>query len=94
MIRLARLGEPLGIDLWNFQTIDGRSLRKALDFFSVYADPDKAWPHKQIEPFGRQGITVFLQQASTRYADQPYRKLIKTFAEPKTRAGREWLLGD
>ena len=94
MIRLARLGEPLGIDLWNFHTIDGRSLRKALDFFSVYADPDKAWPHKQIEPFGRQGITVFLQQASTRYADQPYRKLIKTFAEPKTRAGREWLLGD
>lgn len=92
MIRLARLGEPLGIDLWNFQTADGRSLRKALDFLSVYADPDKAWPHKQIEPFGRQGILNLLQQASPRYADEPYRKLIETFTEPKTRASQEWLL--
>jgi lysophospholipase L1-like esterase len=94
MIRLARLGEPLGIDLWNFQTADGRSLRKALDFISAYADPDKAWTHKQIEPFRRQGVIKLLRHASTRYADQPYRKLIETFAEPKTRASREWLLGD
>lgn len=94
MIRLARLGEPLGIDLWNFQTGDGRSLRKALDFLSAYADPDKAWTHKQIEPFGRQGIVKLLQQASTRYADQPYRGLIEKFVEPKTRASQEWLLPD
>jgi len=94
MIRLARLGEPLGIDLWNFQTSDGRSLRKALDFFSAYADPDKAWPHKQIEPFGRQGIIKLLRQASPRYADLPYRKLIDTHADSKTRASLEWLLAD
>ena len=94
MIRLARLGEALGIDLWNFQTGDGRSLRKALDFLSAYADPDKAWTHKQIEPFGRQGIIKLLQQASTRYADQPYRGLVEKFTEPKTRASQEWLLPD
>jgi hypothetical protein len=94
MIRLARLGEALGIDLWNFQTGDGRSLRKALDFLSAYADPDKAWTHKQIEPFGRQGIIKLLQQAFTRYADQPYRRLVEKFTEPKTRASQEWLLPD
>jgi lysophospholipase L1-like esterase len=94
MIRLARLGEPLGIDLWNFQTSDGRSLRKALDFISAYADLTKEWTHKQIEPFGRQGIIKLLHHASIRYADQPYRKLIETFAEPKTRTSPEWLLGD
>ncbi len=94
MIRLARLGEPLGIDLWNFQTGDGRSLRQALDFISTYADPAKAWTHKQIEPFGRQGLLKLLHHASTRYADQPYRKLIETFAEPKTLSSRECLLGD
>lgn len=48
----------------------------------------------QIEPFGRQGIVKLLQQASTRYADQPYRKLIETFTEQKTRASHEWLLPD
>jgi hypothetical protein len=94
MIRLAQLGEPLGIDLWNFQTSDGRSLRKALDFISAYADPAKPWPHKQIDPFGRQGIVKTLRQASPHYADLPYRKLIETFAEPKTRASQEWMLGD
>lgn len=94
LIRLARLGEPLGIDLWNFQTSDGRSLRKALDFLGAYADPDKAWTHKQIEPFGRQGIVKLLQQASTRYADQPYREVIEVFTESKTRASQEWLLPD
>jgi hypothetical protein len=94
MIRIARLGEPLGIDLWNFQTGDGRSLRKALDFLSAYVDPDKPWPHKQVEAFGRQGIIKSLRQASSRYADQPYRNIIETFTEPKTRASQEWLLPD
>lgn len=42
----------------------------------------------------RPGTVKTLRQASSHYADHPYRKLIETFAEPKTRASQEWLLGN
>jgi hypothetical protein len=46
---LARLGEHVGLDLWNYQTDDGRSLRKAFEFLIPFADPKNKWPYEQIE---------------------------------------------
>jgi hypothetical protein len=46
---LARIGEHLEIDLWGYETEDGRSLRRGLDFVLPYLLREKEWPHKQIE---------------------------------------------
>ena len=48
MFELARLGDLLGVDLWHYESPDHRSIRKALDFLTPYADPGKKWPHTQI----------------------------------------------
>ena len=46
---LARIGERLGVDLWNYESEDGRSLRRGLDFVTPYLVGEKQWPHEQIE---------------------------------------------
>lgn len=47
---LAALAEPLQIDLWNYGSEDGRSLRKALEFLLPYVMSDEPWPYSQIAP--------------------------------------------
>jgi hypothetical protein len=48
---LAAMGEKVGVELWNYRTPDGRSLRAAFDFLLPYARGDKKWTHAQITPF-------------------------------------------
>ena len=42
------MGEQLGVDLWTFETKDGRGIRKALDYLTCYATGDKKWEYEQI----------------------------------------------
>ena len=44
LMLLARLGEKVNVDLWNYQSADGRSIRKALDYVLPYAFGEKKWP--------------------------------------------------
>jgi hypothetical protein len=46
---LARIGEQVDVNLWDYQTDDGRSLRRGLDFVVPYLLGEKNWPHEQIE---------------------------------------------
>jgi hypothetical protein len=48
---LARIGEHVDVDLWNYSTPDGRSIRGALDYLKPYLLGEKAWPHEQISKF-------------------------------------------
>jgi hypothetical protein len=45
---LARLGENVGVDLWNYETRDGRSIRKALEFLKPFASGEKKWAYQQL----------------------------------------------
>lgn len=75
---LAAMGQRLGIDLWNYQTGDGRGLRKALDYLAAYADDQVAWPHEQIGAKGteyRLAILPLLRVAADVYREQRYESL-------------------
>ena len=49
MAVLGRIGEQVDVDLWKYESPDGRSLRRALDFVMPYLAGEKEWPHEQIE---------------------------------------------
>jgi len=48
LMLLATLGEKVGVDLWGFQTADGRSIRKALEYLVPFALDEQKWPYQQL----------------------------------------------
>ena len=48
MTLVAELGTPLGVDLLNYSTSDGASIRKAYEFLRPFAQGDKKWTRTQI----------------------------------------------
>lgn len=72
LFQLASLGENVGIDLWSFQTSDGRSIRKALDFLTPFVTGEKKWPYQQIIDYQNREISPLLVIASVKYQDATY----------------------
>jgi hypothetical protein len=74
---LATLAQHAGVDLWHYETADGRSLRKALDFLLPYADsPPRPWPHEQIKHYDPSEFAPVLRQAALVYAEPKYEALL------------------
>ncbi len=80
---VARLAREVGVDLWNFQTADGRSLRAALDYLVPFAAGSASWPHAQITPFEWEDLAPLLDQAAAVWSHNDYRTLAD-----RLRAGR------
>src|SRR5437762_1130748 len=74
LIDLAQLADQVGVDLWHFQTADGRSIRRALDFLLPYALGEKKWTYKQINEFNPQEFTPLLLRAAQKYHEPAYAK--------------------
>jgi hypothetical protein len=47
-VQLAKLGVYCRVDLWNFETSDGRSIRKAIDYMVPFIGDPKKWKYEQI----------------------------------------------
>lgn len=72
LTELAILGEQVGVDLWHFQTSDGRSIRRALDFLLPYAMGEKPWPYEQIEPINKEDLAGPLLEAASVFKNTAY----------------------
>jgi len=72
LMQLAWLGSQVGVDLWNFRTPDGRSIRVALDFLLPYATGVKKWDFEQIGGFHGDALLPQLERAAVEYRDPKY----------------------
>jgi hypothetical protein len=73
LMSLANLADRVGVDLWHYETKDGRSIRKALDYVVPYLkDPAKKWPGKQISGFDRTDYAPMLRQAAAKFNEPSY----------------------
>jgi hypothetical protein len=77
LMLLARLGENVGVNLWNYETGDGRSIRKALDYLAPFGLGEQKWPYKQIGEWPKHSLDGLLRQAAVKFPDGKYREWVK-----------------
>jgi hypothetical protein len=88
LMSLAKLGEHVYVDLWNYETEDGRSLRAALDFLIPFATCEKRWPYQELGGFSRRSIYPVLRLAALKYPDGPYKALLADLHDDDSRSIR------
>ena len=71
--RVARLAAGLGIDLWNYSSPNGASLRRAVDFLRPYNDKPETWPTSQNAKLPRGFLDQLLRQADAVWAPEASR---------------------
>jgi hypothetical protein len=76
---IGQLASAVGVDVFGFQTNDGRSIRKAFDFLAPYADPNKTWPYQQIEPDDRSMLLPLLRRAGVAYSAPAYENTLAMY---------------
>jgi hypothetical protein len=77
LCNVALLGKHVGVDLWNYKTDDGRSIRAALDWLAPYATGEKTWEGKQItDPKMLESARVY-RLAANAYGDDRYEKTVQ-----------------
>ena len=91
---LAEMGKNAGVDLYSYQTDDGRNIRKALDYIAPYADITKVWPYKEIGGIaeGKYRLAEILRIASIRFPDGNYDYLLKNNYAQSSILTKQWNL--
>jgi len=79
LMTLAEAGKRVGVDLYAYQTKDGRGVRRALDYLTPYADAAREWPHQQINEMenARRDLAYLLRRASIAYREAQYEESLE-----------------
>jgi len=92
LLDLASLGQNAGVDLWHYQTADGRSIRRALEYLAPYSDPAREWPHQQIHRPDRGALASLLMRAVPVYPRAGFEGELKFFNPAQLYADGDRLL--
>jgi hypothetical protein len=92
LMRLARLGEQVGVDWWAFTSQDGRSLRAALQYLAPFVDPAKPWPRDDIAAADRDDLLPLLSEARRHGGDPQWGILLNNFGRTKEQQSARWRL--
>ncbi len=86
---LARMAKPLGVDLWAYESADGASLRKSLDFLAPHMIGEKPWTHEQIDEPHTEWFAQTFRWAALGFGDSSYETLIDKL--PNRFAENAWI---
>jgi len=65
---LAQLADAVPVDLWRYETPDGKSIKKAFLWMLPYAEGKKAWTHPQIKTLHPEEFRPLMVVASSAYS--------------------------
>jgi hypothetical protein len=75
LFELAQLGDCADVELWNFQTSDGRSIQKALAYLVPFVSGQEKWPYPQIVQYQVEEISPLLVVAAVKFKEPRYKDL-------------------
>jgi hypothetical protein len=81
LMLLATLGERVNVDLWNFQTPDGRGIRKALDFLTPVALGEQKWQYQELGGVKPESLFPLMRRAAKVYQDKQYQSSMSKVPE-------------
>ncbi len=70
--KVAKLASFTGVDLWNYQTTKGASIKKALDWLTPYFVENKPWPYQQIHEYKLDKIYILFKSAAKQFKAPQY----------------------
>lgn len=88
LLTVAAIGDKLGVNLWEHETKDGRSIRKAFDYLAPFVFDGKEWPHKQIIKWSPEDCFALLRRAT----GKPGFQTLAAKVPAPDAADRFWLL--
>jgi len=85
-IHLANMARTVGVDLWNFETADGRGIRKALDFLLPYVKNKKKWESQQITDLEEalEGLKINYIIGAVKTGNDEYLEVMQSLSKPAT----------
>jgi hypothetical protein len=76
LMLLARLAENVDVDLWNYQTSDGRGIRRALEYLYPFAVGDQKWTDQQLGGFDGKSLFPLMRRAAAHYKDERFKAMM------------------
>jgi hypothetical protein len=76
LMTLAELGGRVGVDLWHYQTADGRGLRRALEYLYPVAAGERKWDYQQLGGVEPQALFPLMRRAAVVYDDEKFRAML------------------
>ena len=74
---VAQLAENSAINLWQYETKQGITIKNCLDWMVPYLKNEKKWSYEQIKNIGYKETIRLLKIASQKYSDSEYDALAK-----------------
>lgn len=84
-LHLANLGEKVGINLWDFKTADGRSIKAAIDYLLPYASKEKEWNFQQLGNMDEaiENVKIDFLMAAEATENDKYRQIAASVKNPE-----------
>lgn len=72
LLTLARVGEAVGVDLYDAQASNGRTLRQAIDYIQPYVTGERTMAKEDIAAYHDKGYRLALHLANKHYHEPAY----------------------
>jgi hypothetical protein len=82
LCELATAGRKVEVDLWHYQTADGRCIRGAIDWLAPYLNGTKAWSSPDVRPFVPDEVAPVLRMAANEFHCLDYERLLGSMKPP------------
>lgn len=74
---VARLGQHLDYNLFAYRSLEGRSIKLAIDYMTPFILGEKEWPITQIRPHSNRGAAQLYWDAAKGFHQQAYARVLR-----------------